>query len=237
MENRVMKIEKPSDTVSEYQNETNSFVSTAREKVEILEEHVELPDLKEEPTNINSENSEQEIVNVHSKNATIKSKICYKCSKSFNETEDLNEHLWDRHKIGSLKCDICNKILKTKRNFAEHCKRHENLYPYKCEICPAQFFRLGTYKTHIAAHKNKMPCWCMKCGQCFMRVVNCKSHEHNFEHASDIRAKITGEQNVKRCDICKKNFYNLDCLNEHVKFHPVITKIAKKKTSKEIVKK
>lgn len=239
MENHLIKIEKSSDITSD---DIKSFSkNVVRER---LEEHVQLPDLKQESTNENSEIIERDIVSVRVTSETIKDKCqlqntndnrfeCSKCFRTFGKPENLEAHLWDKHKIGSFKCDICNKILKRKRTFEEHCNFHKKVYNYKCEICPSQFVRLGQYKIHMGTHNNKMPSWCMKCGQCFMRVMDCRRHEHVFEHKSDIRAKVTGEQNVKRCDICRKSFYNLDCLNEHAKSHPVKKKIAKDKNSKQ----
>lgn len=144
---------------------------------------------------------------------------CIKCGKTFK-----TEYLLKKHTAVTCNdarpfvCRKCGKGFKTPAKLQYHEGTHAEVKPYQCSICLKPMATKAHLKVHMAVHsEGNYSCFC---GKMF------KSAKRYHEHYK----LIHDPNNPYRCDICHRNFKNMDSLEHHKKSHsrPFSCRVCKK---------
>ncbi|XP_044260675.1 zinc finger protein 501-like [Tribolium madens] len=173
---------------------------------------------------------------LHEKNGTLKTHICYFCTKELKTESGLKTHLKLHKKDNPHKCHFCGKPHKDRATLIQHERTHTGEKPFicsvcgkrfaqnsalnthmklhtgrpeVCHICEKRFCRPSELKLHLRKHAGEKPFLCTECGKAFKQ----KSHltEHTNAAHSDVRPF--------ECHYCHKAFKLKSLLTSHLQRH------------------
>ncbi|XP_050400214.1 zinc finger and BTB domain-containing protein 17 isoform X6 [Patella vulgata] len=132
---------------------------------------------------------------------------CEICSKSYNTSKVLKNHIKMVHEIQELECNICYRDYKTPASLRRHITQvHGSQAPgqrvyYMCPDCELAFTSTAYYAEHIQTlHPERAKhLHCMFCGKEYDKLEKILLHIH-LEHAAGDKEKIFS------CDECDAKF-------------------------------
>lgn len=160
---------------------------------------------------------------------------CEYCSKPFNATIKLAEHLNSQHTddVVLYKCQKCTKFLKMNILKEIHEKHHPNeVHTFWCEECPKGFATEMKLYKHMEIHENNGCAFvCEKCGRAFKtenhlakhsavhgeRVFQCPDCPAAFRRKNGLNAHRSMHQNIKyKCSQCELTYTTKNALQSHI---------------------
>lgn len=106
-----------------------------------------------------------------------------------------------------FRCTKCNRVFSKSCTLSRHALVHTQLFPYLCGICDSKFRDMRVLLKHLDLHGEDVECPCQKCG----KINNDKPVSNAVK---DGRGKFQF-----KCDICGKQFDNVESCKTHVDFH------------------
>lgn len=143
----------------------------------------------------------------HKKNHTNLIHDCEYCNRSFDNKNDLKNHVRTSHEteLKTYECNQCSQTFTLKSLFTSHLTKHKK-HPesHLCAECGKVFETNTTLNTHLILHRNDKPFACTQCPAKFKtkQILNIHSTVHNDEY------KYV-------CEICNKSFRYRASLREH----------------------
>ena len=100
------------------------------------------------------------------------------CHRSYNNKDDLNQHMKVHYKSKALKCDICFKVFKRKSNLKRHYRTPTGEKPFACQVCYKNFSQKYDLVRHQATHSEIRSFKCSICpeGRFFKTKHNLNQH-------------------------------------------------------------
>ena len=154
-------------------------------------------------------------------NVEMKSEICQECGDSFENCNDLVNHVFLLHSPsikpvnGSYKCTSCSKAFKKEVVLKRHMiNKHSSDKPYACPQCPKSFATRELLKLHTMhkVHKDSVkPFVCDRCGDSFLMRAHLDSHRN---YCPGQKSRISAI-----CAVCGKGFPNTRSLKSHASVH------------------
>ncbi|XP_014213913.1 zinc finger and SCAN domain-containing protein 21 [Copidosoma floridanum] len=142
---------------------------------------------------------------------------CNICNKTFKTSLQLLRHNRLKHAreeditTRNFPCDLCPKRFADQNSLARHRRTHSEGRLFQCLECHESFPTANTLRKHLAIHNpDSLPMPCIYCGRKFLDKASLMKHEQSH---------LAGEKRTHVCDICQKNFSNLNDLNVHKKNH------------------
>ena len=138
---------------------------------------------------------------------------CNKCSKTFKQKRNLNDHLRKFHKKGlKYRCEICGKSFVKRFNLKDHIDKFHVDIDGKCDFCDQTFINKSEMIEHYDSQHEELKTYkCEYCQGTFGTSKQLKSHKTKENH-----------KKVSKCEYCDTQFTNLKKLKRHVKImHPV----------------
>uniref|UniRef100_A0A0M3HZ40 Zinc finger protein Gfi-1b n=1 Tax=Ascaris lumbricoides TaxID=6252 RepID=A0A0M3HZ40_ASCLU len=120
---------------------------------------------------------------------------CAKCTKFFNSSHCLEQHMEVHSAEKQFQCKQCGKTFKRSSTLSTHLLIHSDTRPYPCEYCGKRFHQKSDMKKHTYIHTGEKPHKCTVCGKAFSQSSNLITHTR----------KHTGYKPFA-CDVCGRTF-------------------------------
>jgi KRAB domain-containing zinc finger protein len=144
---------------------------------------------------------------------------CMKCGKEFKSEYLMKKHMTITcNDSRPFSCRECGKSFKTVAKLKYHEGTHAEIKPYECSVCQKPMATKAHLKVHMAVHnEGNFACFCGK------HFKSAKRYQEHYKLIHD-------PNNPYRCDICHRNFKNLETLEHHKGSHnrPFSCRICKK---------
>lgn len=142
---------------------------------------------------------------------------CPLCGSSFKDSKSISHHKKFVHcDERRYACDMCDKSYKESGNLKKHKERHSGLKPYVCHLCEKAFFQKGHLKDHVKKHSviKEENMECNNCGLC--HNTNAKKRKNSSKNETILSHY---ERETNECDICDKQFCDIEKLKRHKALH------------------
>ena len=105
-------------------------------------------------------------------------------------------------------CGVCKKVFRTRSHLYTHMMNHCDIKQYVCKVCCKRFKILSNLKRHSLIHGKQS---------------KFKSGHESFPNFSDLNHHINEQKKISlspfSCDICHKEFADMDLLLDHMDIH------------------
>ena len=131
--------------------------------------------------------------------------------KLFDKKSMVSQSKFDSHasvKKTTFHCGVCNKVFRTRSHLRTHMMIHRDKKRYVCKVCCKRFKILSNLKRHSFIHGKQR---------------KFKSGHESLPNFSDLNNHLDEQNNLSlssfSCDICHKEFANMDLLLDHMDIH------------------
>ncbi|XP_019872478.2 zinc finger protein 20-like isoform X1 [Aethina tumida] len=127
---------------------------------------------------------------------------CDICSTVFDNCFEYLNHQYSHDGNLVFNCSMCSEVFQTRSELIEHDKSHK----ITCTICQTTLLKTSM-KHHMNKHSDRF-----KCSKCNTRCISQSDLER---HVINKHTKTKGHI----CDVCGKQFKNVNAVNIHLKTH------------------
>ena len=164
--------------------------------------------------------------------------LCPSCSSSFDQFQELKEHLNTSTNCFFAPCDVSEQKLLKERQLARHKVLHTNEKTFVCEVCNKAFAFKLDLKKHSRIHSKELQCQFDPCDKSFVERRDLKEHlewhitgtffhqcylcSHSFKRRTRLKTHIqTVHEKLKQfaCSVCHKEFSQKDDLKKYEEIH------------------
>ena len=164
--------------------------------------------------------------------------LCPSCSSSFDQFQELKEHLNTSTSCFSVSCDVCGQKFLKEKQLARHKVLHTNEKPFVCEVCNKAFAFKWDLKKHSRVHSKELQFQCDRCDKSFVERRDLKEHlewhitgrfshqchlcSRSFKRRTKLKTHIqTVHEKLKQfaCSVCHKQFSRKHDLKKHEEIH------------------
>lgn len=137
---------------------------------------------------------------------------CELCPLRFSTASNLSSHRKKHAQERQFHCEICPQEFSTATALASHTKTHTGEHAHQCEVCSRGFAKFAGLQAHMRKHTGERAFHCSECGKTFTRKLHLKQH---------MQAEHEPVRPVATCEVCQRDFVNVESLQVHMKTHNV----------------
>lgn len=137
---------------------------------------------------------------------------CELCPLRFSTASNLSSHRKKHAQERQFHCDICPQEFSTATALASHTKTHTGEHAHTCEVCSRGFAKFAGLQAHMRKHTGERAFQCNECGKSFARKLHLRQH---------VQAEHEPVRPVATCEVCHRDFVNVESLQVHMKTHNV----------------
>lgn len=143
---------------------------------------------------------------------------CDYCQQSYKTKTYIYQHMMAIHlkAKNTYPCSFCPKMFRTAMVRDGHENTHTGIKPYSCKLCPKEFMTPVSLRRHNKKHLNDgdetlppAPAIRFPCSLCPKTFLWQKNRDKHFNSHMGILPN--------RCQLCPKEYQNLNHLNRHIK--------------------
>ncbi|CAG9585667.1 unnamed protein product [Danaus chrysippus] len=161
---------------------------------------------------------------------------CQHCDSKFEQTTDLNKHIYMEHSDRSLgmqsiepdmsivkeeaeeyhySCTECNAIFETVDAWTDHQVAEHNQVAHHCDQCEKKFLRPSELAEHKNTHLRVKFYPCNVCSNSYSTPQKLNEHMQQMHPGSNAR----GGDSDFYCDICVRSFKSRQAYSNHMRIH------------------
>ena len=138
---------------------------------------------------------------------------CFVCGKPNKTLQELELHVWRKHKAYHYKCTYCRKKYLTRAGRNKHEMYHTIGYHFKFKKCKKTFMFEGQYDEHMSVHTKDNRYICRKKG---CRKDYGSTHARNYhERQHSAKAVYCSFRENPKGKKCNQQFFSKQHLDQH----------------------
>lgn len=108
--------------------------------------------------------------------------LCAECNSSFDKKKYLQQHIRRMHSdsCGRYKCSLCTRDFNSSTSLENHLKAHAGKKTHACKLCNKTFATLSSLQSHMQLHSGTRPYLCKYCGKDFAQIRGKINHEKKW---------------------------------------------------------
>lgn len=113
--------------------------------------------------------------------------VCTVCSSSFDKRKYLQQHIRRMHSdsCGRYKCSQCTRDFNSSTSLENHLKAHAGKKTQACKLCNKTFATLSSLQSHMQLHSGTRPYLCKYCGKDFAQIRGKINHEKKWHEMNN----------------------------------------------------